>query len=136
MILLDLIYFGQPDGGFFLVRDFFTASCHLPSILRVSGFGPVLAGCFFLAGLDMVWSGFVSEPFSLCRFYRQNRSLAVIQPAVVPKKVVLPEIPMQVLARDVVIDANDTALHKRMAAFRCVCVDFVGIFGETIGVVR
>ena len=46
--------FGQPPGGFLLDRDRFTASCHLPSILRVSGF-------------------------------------AVIQPAIVPKKIELPD---------------------------------------------
>ena len=118
-----MAYLGQPSVGFFFDKDFFTASCHLPSILRVSGLGPVLVGCFFLAGLDMVWGRLVCEPLSLSRFYRQNRSLAVIQPAVVPKKIVL-EIPMQVFAADVVVDAHNAALHKRMAAFRCVRVDF------------
>jgi len=38
------------------VRDFLIASCHFPSTLRVSGFGPVFAGCFF-AALRMVWGG-------------------------------------------------------------------------------
>ncbi len=101
---------GHPSTGFFFDRDFFTASCHLPSILRVSGFGPLLAG-FFFAGLDMIWRRLVSQPLSLCRFYRQNRSLAVIHSAIVPEKVVLPEIAMQVFPADIVINANDTALH-------------------------
>ena len=38
--------FGQPSGGFFFVRDCFTASRQSPSILSVSGLGPGVARCF------------------------------------------------------------------------------------------
>lgn len=58
-------YLGHPVDGFFLDMDFFTASCHFPSIFRVSGFGPVLAlGCF--AALGMVWRGLIRQPLPLC----------------------------------------------------------------------
>jgi hypothetical protein len=36
----NLIYFGQPSGGFFFCNDFLTASCHGPFSLRRSGLGP------------------------------------------------------------------------------------------------
>jgi hypothetical protein len=39
-------FFGQPPAGRFFWKDFFTLSSQLPSILRMSGFGPGLAlGC-------------------------------------------------------------------------------------------
>ena len=40
------------SSGFFLRRDFFTASFHFPSILSVAGWGPRWR--VFLATLDMV----------------------------------------------------------------------------------
>jgi hypothetical protein len=41
-------YFGQPSGGFFFRKDFFTASCQSESSLKTAAFGPGFA--FGLAG--------------------------------------------------------------------------------------
>lgn len=43
--------FGHPAAGFFFVRDFFTASFQLPSILRRSGLGPRLTGVEAVLGM-------------------------------------------------------------------------------------
>ena len=40
--------------------------------------------------------------------------------AIVPKKIELPKIPMQIFAADIVIDANQTATDEGVAAFGSV----------------
>ncbi len=63
-----------------------------------------------------------------------NRALAIVQLAIVPQKIELPQIPMQIFAADVVVDAHDPALHKRMAALRCVRVNVAAsIFFRSMG---
>ena len=53
----------------------------------------------------------VHKPLSFRLSDRQHRALAIIHLASVPQEIVLPEIPMQVFAADVVIDTHDAALY-------------------------
>ena len=101
-IFMPLCYFslGQPSAGFFLESDFFTASCHLPSILRVAGFGPAV---FSLVPPSLGLSSLiVCQSLSLCRFDCKLFS-PVIQFTSIPNKIKLPKIAMEVFAADVVI---------------------------------
>src|SRR5260370_6635963 len=41
----------------------------------------------------------------------------------VPHEVKLPEIAVKILAADIVVNADNPALHKCMAAFGCICVN-------------
>jgi hypothetical protein len=66
---------------------------------------------------------FVHQPFSLGCFHGKNGAFAVIQLPIVPEKIELPKIAMQVFAADVVIDTDETATNERMAAFRSVDVN-------------
>jgi len=62
----------------------------------------------------------IHEPLSFRCLHCQNGALSVVHLAIVPQKIEVPQIAMQVFLTDVVVDASDPALYKRMAAFRCV----------------
>jgi hypothetical protein len=52
----------------------------------------------------------------------QNRALSVIQLPSIPEKIRLPQVAMEIFGADIVVDANDAALQKSMAALGSVCV--------------
>jgi hypothetical protein len=113
------LYFGQPWAGFFLDRDFFTRSLQLPLSFNRSAFGPGVA-FFFLEWFELFtaiflvtnssvplldkWV-FVHQPLSFGSLYRRYRSFAIIHLPIVPHEIKLPEIPLQIFATDIVVDA-------------------------------
>lgn len=95
--------FGQPSAGFFFASDFFMASRQLPSSLRRSAFGPrvaaFLAG-FFLAGIVTIIGlsvvvdkrDTVEQALAFRCLYACDCTLAIVQLAIVPQKIVVPEV--------------------------------------------
>jgi hypothetical protein len=136
-------YFGQPSAGFFFDRDFFTRSFQFPVSFNLSAFGPgvaflflewfeLLTTFFLLTRFNILsfrnWV-FIHQPFSFCCPNRSDSALAVIHLAIVPKKIELPKIPMQVSAADIVIDADQTAPNQGVTAFSGIHVNIAtGIF--------
>jgi hypothetical protein len=129
------IYFGQPSAGLFVSKDFFTRSFQFPLSFNLSAFGPGVA-FFFLEWVEWLTTFFlptnirllcnwvfVPQSFSLGCFDDGDRSFAVIHLAIVPEEIKLPQIAMQILAADVVIDADESATDERMARFRSVNMD-------------
>src|SRR5437763_2734756 len=122
-------YFGQPSAGFFLDRDFFTRSFQLPFSFNRSAFGPGVA--FFLEWFELLTASFlltilsvrplckwvfVHQSLSLGSLYRADCSLTIIHLAIVPKKIKLPKIAMQIFTADIVISANQPTPDKGVAA--------------------
>src|ERR1700721_1078661 len=124
-------YFGHPVAGFFLDRDFLTRSFQLPFSFNRSALGPGLAFFLKLLKLPLVfllltvlgvlslllkWL-LVHQTLAFCGLYHSSRPLSIIQLAIVPHEIELPEIAMQVLPTDVVIDADQSSSDEGMAAF-------------------
>jgi hypothetical protein len=71
----------------------------------------------------------IQQALSLCGLYRGDGAFSVIHMAIVPEKVKLPQVAMQVVAADVVIDADEATPNERMTTFRSVNVNVAtGIF--------
>ena len=136
-ILEHRLHFGQPSAGFFFDRDFFTRSFQLPFSLSRSALGPgvtfflewfeLFTAFFFLfTSLNILslrnWV-FVHQTLSLGCFHGKDGALAIVQLPIIPKEIELPEVAMQIFAANVVIDTDETAPDKCMAAFRSVNVD-------------
>jgi hypothetical protein len=111
-------------------------SLQLPFSFSLSALGPGVA--FFLEWFELFTALFlftslnilslrkwvsVHQPLSLGCFHGKNGAFAIVQLPIVPEEIELPEIAMQVFAADVVIDADETATNKGMAAFCSVNVD-------------
>ena len=101
-------------------RDFLTRSFQLPFSFNRSAFGPGLAFVLEWLKLSVVlllltissvlalllkWL-LVHEALTFCGLYHSSRALSIVKLAIVPQKIKLPKIAMQVLSADVVIDAN------------------------------
>ena len=105
-----------------------------PFNFSLSAFGPGVA--FFLEWFELLIAFFfltfisvrlllrhwvcVSQTLSFSSLDRCNRALSVIHLPIVPEKIELPEIAMQVFAADVVIDADETKpLHSEPRSPAC-----------------
>jgi|ERR1039458_2002160 hypothetical protein len=95
-------YFGQPLAGFFFRSDSLTASRQSPCSLSVSGFGPGGLVCgfgfliaFFSSCVSVYQWFFIHQPFPFGCLYCCDRALSIVELAMVPHKVKLPQIPMQ-----------------------------------------
>lgn len=108
----------------------------MPLSFNPSAFGPGVA--FFLEWFELLtpfflltvlnirslrnWI-FVHQALSLCRFDYRDGAFSVIHLPIVPKKIELPKIPMQIFAADVVVDADETATNQSMTALSGVDVN-------------
>ena len=80
------LYLGHPSVGFFFVKEFWTASCHLPDSFNISGLGPgvvfFFGVFFFISCLELHASIrhwlFVHQPLSFRSFQRENRTLSIV----------------------------------------------------------
>lgn len=118
----QMFYFGQPRAGFFFWSDFFTASCQSPSILSMSGLGPgvfLFFGRFGLCWLRTLGMNplcscdwwFVHQTLSFGGLDCPDGTLAIVQLAIVPQEIVLPQVTMKIFTAHVVVDPHDPAFY-------------------------
>ncbi len=115
------------------------AAFQLPSILRISGLGPgVSLGfgfCRFVATLFALrcdWRS-VHKALSFGSLDRSLDAFAVVQLAIVPNEVELPDVAMQILPTNVMVDTHDSAFDERERAFRRIRVDVAAnVFASVI----
>src|SRR5260221_14762261 len=75
------------------------------------------AAVFQAAAFLLNWLA-IHQPLPFGRLDRRNGSLPIVQIAVIPAEIPLPEIAVKVLTRDVVVDADQSPLNQGIARFR------------------